>query len=68
MIEYLTEYLGELILLIGIGILRLLGKNETAEKLEKKRLKKKKRLSKKCEKESKKLAKDYNALKELEEK
>lgn len=65
--EFLIDYLEEIILLVGIGILRLFGRNETAEKLAKKRLKRKKKLTKKCKKEADKLEKDFEALKQLED-
>lgn len=64
--DFLTEYLGDIILLVGIGILKLLGKNETAESLMKKRKKKFKKQEKKVKRESKKLEKDLEKLKDLE--
>lgn len=35
--DILTDYLGEFILLVGIGFFKLIGKNDSAEKLIKKR-------------------------------
>lgn len=64
--EFLAEYLGELILVVGIGILKLFGKNETAEQLMKRRRKTRKKMEKKIKKESKKLEEDLQALKDLE--
>jgi len=64
--DFLAEYLGELILIVGIGILKLFGRNETAEALMKKRKKRRRKQEKKVKKEAQKLEKDLETLKELE--
>ncbi len=64
--DFFVDYLEEIILLVGIVVLRLFGRKETAEKLAKKRLKRKKKLTKKCNKEARKLEKDYKALKDMD--
>lgn len=63
--EFVIEYLGEIVLLIVSGFLCVFGKKESASKLWKQRTKLRTKQEKKVQKDVSKLKKDFEILEEM---